>query len=269
MVLAKMIREEGNDIDALIGCLRAAYKCSLMGPPWAVRHPQTERMEYVLLEFGFQESFEQCWSIFKEEFNDRLDIRRPKQAGRPPSAISDGAALAGDGGASSAGHGGASAGHGGAAAGGNGGSADDKPKCKAAAKAQSKARGKEPKEKVKLTQEQQTLVDLQKAADKMKVAALQHTSAALGILQQIEDSTEWQWAKNEQNQGELSTKLNDFKGALNEFGRAYMVQKCADIKKRWGQAHLTVELNNFLAAKPKLDALEKELQVVLKRHNVS
>ena len=65
----KMVIDQGFNALAVVGALKTVYKCSLMGSPWCERHPQTERLEYMLLEFGFSEEFEKAWRRYTHEFD--------------------------------------------------------------------------------------------------------------------------------------------------------------------------------------------------------
>lgn len=40
--------------------------CTMLGPPWVQKHPQTHLMEYLVLEAEFTEDFETSWATFKE-----------------------------------------------------------------------------------------------------------------------------------------------------------------------------------------------------------
>lgn len=44
MNFGRLVKEEGGDYPALIGCLKLAHKCANMGMPWLHKHPQTERV---------------------------------------------------------------------------------------------------------------------------------------------------------------------------------------------------------------------------------
>ena len=53
---------------AVKGASVAVSKCIAMGEPWIRRHPQTDMMEYLVLKMEWEETYEKCWSEFREEF---------------------------------------------------------------------------------------------------------------------------------------------------------------------------------------------------------
>ena len=74
MPLTKMIIDQGTDPCGIIGCLRTAWKCSMTGHPWVQVHPQTERVEHMLLNFGFKDEFEQAWRTFVDEVKRLVEL---------------------------------------------------------------------------------------------------------------------------------------------------------------------------------------------------
>jgi len=52
--------------EAIEGATTAVNKCMLMGAPWITRHPQSDLVEYLVLEIEFEEEFSNMWSHFKE-----------------------------------------------------------------------------------------------------------------------------------------------------------------------------------------------------------
>ena len=67
--------------DAIAGAVCGASKCLVMGPPWWRIHPQTERMEFAIMETGWETLFKNAWEETKEEVN-----------GDGPKALMDGTA---------------------------------------------------------------------------------------------------------------------------------------------------------------------------------
>ena len=59
--LTKIIIEEGgfDDEEAVAGAIRLALQCLAMGPPWIMRHPQTQRLLFALLQFKWCEEMQQ------------------------------------------------------------------------------------------------------------------------------------------------------------------------------------------------------------------
>ncbi len=65
--LGKLIVDLGgwDDNAAVKGGLTAAGKCLALGKPWVRVHPQTEMTEFLVLQHGFNEDFDEEWSIFQ------------------------------------------------------------------------------------------------------------------------------------------------------------------------------------------------------------
>lgn len=70
--------------DAVKGAIIACKKCAAMGAPWYKVHPQTEMLEFLVLESEFEEDFSKSWSQFKEE------IQTQPNALPPPSTQQEG-----------------------------------------------------------------------------------------------------------------------------------------------------------------------------------
>ena len=234
MTLSKMSRDEGHDVESIIGCLKTAYKCSLMGFPWCGIHPQSEGMEYMKLEFGFEETFEQCWSIYKTEFNDLINL-----TGRPAASEQPGGEKA---------------------------AAIQQPG--EVVEINNKASPKEKHSPRVKTAEEKHVQEVIKNATAMKSQSLARVSEALGILASIDEDPSWAWARNEQNKGRLQRVLDEFRSSFTPFGKQIMVQKLSELKKQHGSQLLHVELITFMDSKQRLDKLTSEVDKILRRHNV-
>ena len=55
-----------GDKAAVQGAATAASKCMMMGAPWVHRHPQTNLLEYLVLEIEWEEEFSQAWGTFND-----------------------------------------------------------------------------------------------------------------------------------------------------------------------------------------------------------
>ena len=235
MPLGKMIQDQGHDQLGVLGCIKTAYKCSLMGAPWAQQHPQTERMEYTLLESSFAETFEGAWRASTEEVNPSIEINKgvaahsqaPKRA-----AITEG-------------------------------DAEENPSKR---RQTTPTKDKDPKPPA--TKDEKSTAAMQKKSCALKVQALQVTSSASALLQEIDERDDWSWARNAQNQGKIKAQLDDFRQCLTQFGRSLLAQDMAVLKKRVVPEQWAKELEGFLACKPKLDLLATTVRQMLKRHNL-
>ena len=69
--LSQLVIDEGGweDKEAVDGSIRLVSKNMLMGSPFTFIHPQTERRMYLRMDFGWEETLTQAWSMFREEFD--------------------------------------------------------------------------------------------------------------------------------------------------------------------------------------------------------
>ena len=54
-----------NDPLAIQGATTGCSKALILGKPWYRIHPQTEMLEFIILEDGWQEEFMRCWDETK------------------------------------------------------------------------------------------------------------------------------------------------------------------------------------------------------------
>jgi hypothetical protein len=69
--------------DAVKGGITAATKCAAMGFPWVKKHPQSELLEFLVLETEFEEDFSKSWSHFVEEFAGEAENVKGVRAAAP------------------------------------------------------------------------------------------------------------------------------------------------------------------------------------------
>jgi hypothetical protein len=69
---AKLVVDLGGwaSQEALQGAITLAQKCLCMGAPWLHIHPQTELVEFLVLEFGYTEQFKNSWSTFCSDWSN-------------------------------------------------------------------------------------------------------------------------------------------------------------------------------------------------------
>lgn len=231
---SKMVREEGNDEDALLGCVKVVQKCMAMGHPWVHRHPQTERLEYLLLNFEWAEDFEQSWSTWKTHWQENISDKEGNNVQKDSSkeakkAIGDKAFKHG------------------------GNDCDNKDKKgKAFAKPTAKGRSDD------LTSPNKEDMNVQQwmvAANKLKAKLSRAMAGSSQLIDQIITVPSWSWADNAPNRGELERRLQDLKNAMTPFSSNYLVLDSKDMKRKTDQASWHHELKTFVALEPKVDAL--------------
>jgi hypothetical protein len=72
MNFARIVKEWGGweSQEAITGAITACNKCLAMGGKWMTRHPQSNLVMFLILDFGYTENFEQSWAHFSEEFSN-------------------------------------------------------------------------------------------------------------------------------------------------------------------------------------------------------
>ena len=103
---------------------------------------------------------------------------------------------------------------------------------------------------------------------KLKKSFLQGASRAAEIANQIDHDQKWAWARNIENQGVLVKAMDNLKGNLGTFGRMFVTEEVADMKKKSDADHFNVELSHFLNVQPLVDKLLEITTKLVKRHNV-
>ena len=109
-----------------------------------------------------------------------------------------------------------------------------------------------------------TLNSINTKALKHRTNFLNTVSSAYEIGKAIEENEGWLWAANPQHQGELKRLVDELRGSLDEFGRMFLTEDPATIKKRHKAEYLVVGLDKFISVdyKPTLDFITK----LRKRH---
>ena len=69
------------------GVLRDIAKCTAVGPPWVHVHHQTGIIEFVIIQFGWQERFTNCWKEYTRQVIKNEPMEAEPIAG--PSGITD------------------------------------------------------------------------------------------------------------------------------------------------------------------------------------
>ena len=83
----------------------------------------------------------------------------------------------------------------------------------------------------------------------------------------LEKSSEWKWARNDENLGLLLETVNVLRIATTPFHKQFMIEEAVVVKKRTPEADLISELTAFAGLKPKLDHVTKITKRLQKRHN--
>jgi hypothetical protein len=258
MNLDQLLMNQGTSDDAQVGTARLMAQCVAMGQPWTRIHPQTQRILYLVLSFKFQEDFEQSWSHYTEETSSGPLIVDPKDptwhaakmveggsgAGEIIAAQPSGTVTAGLDGKNNDGKKGKGEG-----VGGKGGKGKGKTKGVKDTKGKTKSK----------------FDALWANAAKFKIHFAKTTADAMDLLEQIDLSPAWLFARNPQHKGELAVMLETLKAKLTAFQREFLVE---DVKKTaYGEDFITKELDDLLGFKTDVDSVSKYIATLKKRRN--
>jgi hypothetical protein len=252
--------------EAVEGAANAVNKCLMMGAPWVVRHPQSNLLEYLVLEMEFEEEFSNMWSHFKKSWETKAlgdagdekpgaisgsvdggkssgKVDEAKQTADPDKKETDKSNRGGNknkGGKESDGNT-----KGGKDTGGNnkGG--------KAAGRSPSEKGGDDDDDDPK-----KRLVKLFRDAAIVKIKFHSASSSFVQMACAIDSDPSWGWAKGGVQHQKLVSAQESLKGALNDWHREFVCSSDATgVKKKYSAERCTVELNKFIAAKPLVDKL--------------
>jgi hypothetical protein len=226
-------QQAANSEKGMSGVRMLMEKAIALGPPWIREHPQTERTLFLTLEFEFAEEFEKSWKLLKNEHESvHLKINENQGDNNEGKAIVE---------------------------------TDGKAKKLAVKKAALKNE-KNGDDKKQMTKAKKEFEQQWKDTMKLKTYVMKVTSSAIELDEQINVSTEWKWAKNEQNQGELMKELLAVKCRYSDFHRRLMTEDPSILKKRFGADHLMSEMKTFVALKPVVETLAITVEKMRKRH---
>ncbi len=267
--LGRLVTDYGgwHCAEALEGACTAASKCTLLGEPWVMVHPQNGMTEYLVLEIEFEEEFTQMWSHFKEFFNTSSGALADGTTGTASTARGAGAGAVKD--AAGAGKQAAIAGKQAAL------QSDGDAGVAGQAAGQKKSKGRrgeekaQPEPKVKklkggkndeepASPEEKKKKDLQqlmKDATKLKGVFHEASSNYVHIIANIQGNTDWDWAKDNIRTKKLQGVQSEVKGLLNAWHREFLANDIATMKKKYTVDRLSVELSSFVAAKEKIENL--------------
>ena len=252
----RIVCDEGgwDDRGAVAGAKELARKCLAMGGQWVKRHPQTNRLIFMHLEFEWAEDMERAWSLFQSS--------EVVQGGEGHGAASSAGHCVGD-------------------SGGNTPRDNDVVDVHAAGEQGKCAKGKETPSKTSKAKDNKAkdgsehgedagdkkiLASKFAQATKLKTTFLQLTSKAITVREQIEANPEWLWAKNEANLGRLISSLEALKSALGEFDSNFIMKPVSSLRRGMTKERLTVGLEAFMLLEAPLSQLQKSVDGLLAMH---
>jgi hypothetical protein len=249
--IGQLIIGEGgwNDRSAVIGAVRAAKRCMLLGYPWVRKDPQTQRTVYARLKLGWEESFEESWSAWTTEYKTGTRVADEKKTGELGVPVADGSAdiqAIGDEAPDAA------------------DGKDDKRKT-AKPKATPKVKSAPGAE---ATAQRKQVTKAITEATRTKARFLGLTSSVVELVEQMEKDPAWSWANNDANKGTLLRACHALREPLTDFHKRVLTEDISAVKKTVTTEFLIVQLGDFVKIKTRLDELGKLIAQLLKRHGV-
>lgn len=219
--------------EAIKGSVAAAQKCLCMGPPWLHVHPQSGLVEFLILDFGFTESFGQAWEHFRTEYsagdNVIAEQLEDPAAEVPPVAQKKKKTSAAD--------------------------AESTKKKPRGDKSEEKPAPKDKTTKPTLIIDKLDNAGLWRESNKLKIKFQQASSAFMEVSDKIAHDPAWDW-----HQGKSKARLTEahtaIKDVLTNFHKAYMMSAdVASMKKSYSTATCEIELASFLRFAERVDNL--------------
>ena len=219
--------------EAIKGSVAAAQKCLCMGPPWLHVHPQSGLVEFLILDYGFTESFGQAWEHFRTDYsageNETAEQLEDPAAEVPPETKKKkGAGVAGG---------------------------EPNKKKTRGEKTEEKPPPKDKTMKSTLIIDKLDIAGLWRESNKLKIKLQQATSAFMEVTDKIAHDPAWDWHQG-RSKARLMEAHADIKNVLTNFHKAYMMSAdVASMKKSYSTATCEIELANFLRTADLVDNL--------------
>jgi hypothetical protein len=245
---AIIVKEGGwNDPDAIAGSKRLAMKCCLMGGQWVSRNPLTERLEFFYLRREVADEMAEAWTLCEQESKKVDAVDKPGSADAGADAAVDGGKPVGG-----------------------------KPKERTPNKEDNKKKGvgKKQVEAVEGGGKKESTPQKEKSifasALMVKSKWLSTVTTANTLILRINDPTsEWHWAKNDQNLGRLQGKLQDLASVESSFSNDFLIQDMATFKKKLTKDRLSTELSTFVGLQTYVIAVQRETDRLTSMHKLS
>jgi hypothetical protein len=103
-------------------------------------------------------------------------------------------------------------------------------------------------------------------ANKVKAYLHNTVSGANSLVDAIDHSLEWAWARTPETLGRLKAKKTAIDESLSEFGKSILISELATLKKSTGAAYLELELKKFIAIKAKVADLQSYHATLVRMH---
>ena len=233
-----------------------------MGGDWVMRHPQSERMLYLCLNFSFSETFSKSWDKKVQHINHG-DVQQPGEADPDNNVAAKGAGK--DKGESKASL---------AQVDNNKGNGEDNGKGKDTGKGKptepGKAKGKGKGKDNGKGKGNGDMKNVIKACNVIKTDFLKNATQAMELIKLIDEAqpnSKWAWAKNDENRGWLHETASDLNKDMElSHNRRMMTEDITQMAKTIEDKNKVMEdLLEFQKLSPKVETLKGVLTTMLKR----
>lgn len=104
-------------------------------------------------------------------------------------------------------------------------------------------------------------------AQKIKRNYHEATSSARSLSSKIQSGDEaWAWANNNGNLGALTKALGGLQESLSDFDKEMLITEVKNIRQKYGQAHLIVDLEAFANLEAKVLLVSQGHKQLMARH---
>ena len=236
--------------------MKLIQQCTLMGFPWTTEHPQTKRKLYLRLSFSFLEEFAQAWEHFREEFAfGQAEMQAAEKQGQASGEQARGEL-------GQPGRPGQPAGSRASEASPRGAARGEQARGELGQPGKDGKDGKDGRQ----SKQKSPLEEQWFNAMKFKKQTLETTGRATWIWERIDShAPDWAWADNAENKGKLEEQMATVRDAHTSFGIELLMHEFGILKKKYSREAVSGLLTEALAAKPKIDGLEKMCGQLLKR----
>ena len=251
---------------AILAATRHAHKCLEMKGAWLSYDGMAELPLFLKLEIGFQERMGECWRMWEQESSGPGASALPWHATGGRNQSNSGSGNPGK----SSGNG---AGNAGAGAGAGDGTHGDTPHSKATSKKRVAEAGagthgsttnhKTPKKADKVDD---TLKKALTAASDAKNLYSQAVSCAENLVDIIDSTSSWAWARTPQSIGVLRQLISDLKLKMTDKAKQFLLEDLKDLKRQVGSESLLLIAQDFQALTPILESIEEKRVSLVKAH---
>jgi hypothetical protein len=234
--------------EAISGSVTAAHKCLAMGAPWIQKHPQSDIVEFLILENSYQEDFVNSWAEFKETVTNKGTGTIDKGTTDPDKKDAGSGKIEDDDKNPDK-----------TELGKKNGGEKIPEKTDPGKKNGGKKIPEKPSPAKQDDDDRKRMADLVKEAMKIKGKFQAASSSYVQLHQTITSEPAWDWVKNSPRMTELDKLKGDVQAMLNPWHREFVTNNDASamaaVKKKYSNDRITVELQSFVRISNQVEQL--------------